>query len=103
METDAATKESFLLVQNILFIFYSDVLPANSRGKNGLKAVGNDAIWLVFSQLNLVRTWDVLRCTNHINAKVKFWYDPMLEKKVFKMINKQNSEISAFCSLKKTV
>ena len=86
METDAATKESFLLVQNILFIFYSDVLPANSRGKNGLKAVGNDAIWLVFSQLNLVRTWDVLRCTNHINAKVKFWYDPMVEKKVFKML-----------------
>ena len=76
-----------LLVQNIPFIFYSDVLPANGRGKNGLKAVGNDAIWLVFfTQLNLVRTWDILTCTNHINAKIKFWDDPMVEKKVFKML-----------------
>ena len=54
MDTDddyATTRESFSLVQNTLFIYYSDVLPAHSRTKYGWKAVDNYTICFFYKVL----------------------------------------------------
>ena len=51
METDedhATMRESFLLVQNILFIEYTDVLPAHVKENMVEKLWKADAIWFGF-------------------------------------------------------
>ena len=50
METDedhATMRESFLLVQNILFIEYTDAFPAHVKENMVEKVWREDAFWLV--------------------------------------------------------
>ena len=58
METDdddATTRERFALVQSILFIDFTDILPAHFQEKMVEKLWGNYAIWFGFFDNGLCR------------------------------------------------